>query len=352
MFIHTKPRKRAIDGIITPMPKFWQSYPVSSPKQRLVLGVFAIFVVAGAVSATILFRKGPVSESSRPQEKRPASLTEEQKRKLAELSQDDDNDGLKNWEEALWRTDPKNPDSDGDGTPDGKEILAGRDPAKKGPNDRLDQKIAADLRANAPPVKDNLTFKLADSLFQSGVMGEIGPTGQIASRGFLDNLTLPKELKSDASLISAPMITERDLSINPASDLDAIRIYFQAISAIYQKYITPHQSPGDLTILSDALQNQRPEGLAGLDVLIDALTRAIAEIRALRTPSAYSSFAVREVNYLLEARQIIRIFRRANEDPLAAVLVIQKRFVLINEIRNFHIETILDLKTRGIDLVF
>jgi hypothetical protein len=34
---------------------------------------------------------------------------------------DTDLDGLKDWEEALWGTDPKNPDTDGDGTADGRE---------------------------------------------------------------------------------------------------------------------------------------------------------------------------------------------------------------------------------------
>src|SRR3989344_835536 len=35
-------------------------------------------------------------------------------------------DGLKDWEEALWQTDPRNPDSDGDGIPDGEAIYSSR----------------------------------------------------------------------------------------------------------------------------------------------------------------------------------------------------------------------------------
>ncbi len=35
---------------------------------------------------------------------------------------DTDGDGLKDWEEILWKTDPLKADSDGNGTPDGKEI--------------------------------------------------------------------------------------------------------------------------------------------------------------------------------------------------------------------------------------
>jgi len=50
---------------------------------------------------------------------------------------DTDKDGLKDWEEILWKTDAKNPDSDGDGTPDGAEVIEGRDPTIAGPDDGL-----------------------------------------------------------------------------------------------------------------------------------------------------------------------------------------------------------------------
>jgi hypothetical protein len=43
---------------------------------------------------------------------------------------DSDNDGLKDWEETLWGTDPHKADTDGDGTPDGQEVKDGRNPLK------------------------------------------------------------------------------------------------------------------------------------------------------------------------------------------------------------------------------
>ena len=55
---------------------------------------------------------------------------------------DSDKDGLKNWEEALWGTDPNNSDTDGDGTPDGEEVGLGRNPTIKGPNDKVSPPVA------------------------------------------------------------------------------------------------------------------------------------------------------------------------------------------------------------------
>jgi hypothetical protein len=56
---------------------------------------------------------------------------------------DSDNDGLLDWEEALWSTDPTNSDTDGDGTPDGEEIETKRDPLIAGPNDALSLTLAS-----------------------------------------------------------------------------------------------------------------------------------------------------------------------------------------------------------------
>lgn len=50
---------------------------------------------------------------------------------------DDDNDGLINDEEAVWMTDPNNPDSDGDGYLDGEEVAAKHDPTIPAPDDKL-----------------------------------------------------------------------------------------------------------------------------------------------------------------------------------------------------------------------
>jgi hypothetical protein len=48
---------------------------------------------------------------------------------------DSDSDGLLDWEESLWGTDPNNKDTDGDGTTDGEEVKQERNPNISGPND-------------------------------------------------------------------------------------------------------------------------------------------------------------------------------------------------------------------------
>jgi len=50
---------------------------------------------------------------------------------------DSDGDGLADWEEVLWKTNPNSADTDGDGTPDKTEIDNNRNPSVAGPDDTL-----------------------------------------------------------------------------------------------------------------------------------------------------------------------------------------------------------------------
>lgn len=73
--------------------------------------------------------------------------------KTSQYDADTDGDGLKDWEEALWKTDINKADTDGDGTNDNEEIATGRDPLKAGPNDKISDK--EDLVAQEKAVADS-----------------------------------------------------------------------------------------------------------------------------------------------------------------------------------------------------
>lgn len=85
---------------------------------------------------------------------------------------DTDKDGLPDWQETLYGTDPKKADTDGDGTNDGDEIKAGRDPLKANtapagqkPNDYIDAKIIAkDKQTEDEYAKLSTTDKMARDL--------------------------------------------------------------------------------------------------------------------------------------------------------------------------------------------
>ena len=101
---------------------------------------------------------------------------------------DSDGDGLPDWKEALYGTDPHKADTDGDGTPDGEEIALGRDPLKantapKGqtPNDFVDAGVIAQNQQAMEDYEklsdtDKLSRDLVSNIFASqpasGVMDQ------------------------------------------------------------------------------------------------------------------------------------------------------------------------------------
>ena len=96
------------------------------------------------------------------------------------LNIDSDNDGLPDWKENLYGTDPHNSDTDGDGTPDGQEVAENRDPLKantapKGqePNDKIDPTIIADNQKIFDDYeKLNATEKLARDLVSNVIASQ------------------------------------------------------------------------------------------------------------------------------------------------------------------------------------
>ena len=87
----------------------------------VLLGGYAIY---WATSSLLITKSSPTSPTASPVAT------------LAPIT-DKDADGLSDLVENLYKTNPDKADTDSDGTKDGEEVAAGRDPAKAGPSDRL-----------------------------------------------------------------------------------------------------------------------------------------------------------------------------------------------------------------------
>lgn len=99
----------------------------------------------------------------------------------ASAGSDIDGDGLLDWEEELWRTDPKNPDTDGDGTPDGEEVDNNRHPNVARPNDEITesqkQSVYVTARARGVDLPKNKTKEVFDYLLPEALARAAKSTG-------------------------------------------------------------------------------------------------------------------------------------------------------------------------------
>ncbi|MBI4132749.1 MAG: hypothetical protein HY473_01445 [Candidatus Sungbacteria bacterium] len=317
-------------------------------KARLLVAVL-VFAAIGGASVWFAGYK-PLAEKDAQNERRAGLDSTAAAAAVGEAAKDSDGDGLKDWEEALYGTALENPDSDGDGTPDGKEIAEGRDPLKPGPNDKINRPVAEESAQgrSGTAANDNLTQNLAKNLLESGILNAVDQEGRLSSTEFLDKLSLPKNVDPEELLKPAVTITTKDLRVNQNNDSGTIKDYFESISEIYARRIALHQARSDLVILTEVLESNDFAKLVELDPLITTLDLAVADIKNTPVPSKYVSFAVRELNYLLQTKRAIEIFRNTQNDPLATVLAIRGRFDLLLKIASFHAEVINDLYASGI----
>jgi hypothetical protein len=145
------------------------------------------------------------------------------------LALDTDGDGLKDWEEALWKTDPNNPDTDGDGTNDFDEIKAGRDPlkpntAKPGeePNDIIPDEI---IKAEKKMVDDFQKLPTADKVARMLMSQVVAVTkvGQTPSQAEL-NYIVSNTLNQIPEIAFEPYLLA-DISILPNTTNENVKQY-------------------------------------------------------------------------------------------------------------------------------
>ena len=129
---------------------------------------------------------------------------------------DIDQDGLFDYEEPLYGTDPLNPDTDGDGFLDGEEISSNRNPLIKGPNDEL---------------KKNLTQRISELTLSGLTEGSLKP----GSPNYIRSLNLVV----DEILYQSQMnLSSSQVSINTVPDsYGAVKSYEEKIGPLLESMI-------------------------------------------------------------------------------------------------------------------
>ena len=198
------------------------------PSKRFAYIILALLIALGIISLfSWLGKAKPTTKLSNL----------EVKSKVQEfMALDTDSDGLKDWEEALYKTDPKIADTDKDGASDGVEINANRDPLKPNtakvgavPNDRIpDQVIAAQKKAVADYNRLSETDKTARMLFSQFLATK--KLGQTLTEA--DTANIIQNTLTQLPAISFKQYSLADIKTIPANDTTAIKQYGNDIAKI------------------------------------------------------------------------------------------------------------------------
>lgn len=293
----------------------------SSPKSlkaRVLLAVLAL----GAGVFLVLFITSPLPKDQKDVSQN--QITEDLKQRLTEeANKDSDNDGLKDWEETLYGTNPQTPDTDGDGTPDGEEIRIGRDPLKKGPSDKLVIPLKSPETTSFDSSNSTHAFTqsiLSDPTFQS-ILNQQG--GEKISVDTIEQYL--KNLPTKQLLNTSNTIDQSLLNISNDVSADAVKNYFESFADIFIKNGEAFTLGDDLTIAYTALSTNNEAEFRKLDSMITAFEKITQEANKLSIPKNILWFHQKEIDLLIQTKKEILILRNINTDPIGALAVLQSR---------------------------
>ncbi len=145
------------------------------------------------------------------------------------LQEDTDGDGLKNWEESLYNTDPNDADTDKDGTTDGEEIKLKRNPSVAGPNDKQTLSLIDGIATSTKPITatDRFSRELFTKYIEAKQAGkEITPDLQAQ---------IAEDLLSKDYTEDLPTITEADIKISTKEDDELLQSYGNKLATVLSK---------------------------------------------------------------------------------------------------------------------
>lgn len=237
---------------------------------------------------------------------------------------DSDGDGVKDWEEALWKTDSKKADTDGDGTNDGEEIKANRDPLKANtalknqePNDKVDEKIiAADKKTDEEFAKLNNTDKFGRDLFSTYLATKKIDSAMTDSEklgianSVIDNLPpITFKVYGENEIVVSPNINSADLTNYSNNLAEIILINLRTRTEIIDDIITDFSNTEDSAQAAAALER--------LDPIVQKNKLTVDKLLKLSIPKNLVTEHLLILNAFEEIYESLKIMAGAGSDMIA-----------------------------------
>ncbi len=295
--------------------------PAGGPSKKFIFAVLIGLIIIIAAGFLIFT----------PAKKQETAKQELQINKLVisqEIAKDSDNDGLPDWEEALWRTNPNNPDTDKDGVPDGQEIKENRNPllAGNGKTDKIQspnpEKSAVTAATQEMQLPSTLTKAFGQEFFSEYLRLKQGSDGELSE---YDKAELVNSMMSGLNNfeIKTNDYLESDIKIAPTNDEKTIKEYGNNLALIIKKYFDSLPET-EMTIFARALQEEKKDELNKLEPIASAYRNTAKEIVALPTPSGFAKSHLKLANYFNNIAQEIGEMQRFFTDPMQATLTFRQ----------------------------
>ncbi|MDP1625380.1 MAG: hypothetical protein Q8L64_06510 [bacterium] len=291
--------------------------------------IVAICIIVGTLFATNLPEETPKDKSV---------IAADMIKRSLEL--DTDGDGLKDWEEAIYGTDPNNPDTDGDRMNDNDEIKANRNPLVYGPGESATIQATTSTNMYVPTATDRFSQELFMRYIEAKSSGaEINDELSEAIAAELINLEYDTTVKPfDVSM----------LNISSDNSAVALRVYGNTLGKILS---TPAADPSEFefTVLERMLTGTPASG--DTDLLARIITRynkMIDSLIVILVPAGIASAHSEFIQGLQMSRDIAVGISTLSTDPIGAYSKIGQYEEMLNVLTAATLKTRAYMRTMGI----
>lgn len=241
---------------------------------------------------------------------------------------DADDDGIYDWEEGLWGTDPKDKDSDDDGTPDGDEI------DKK--KDQLKEKNGI-TRADTASTDLNQTEVFARELFSAASIAN--QNGGLSPEA-LDNFsTTFKQSVSEAGI--ADVYTSGSLKLTDIS----VVAYKKSLEAVFKGYLSSGLSAEDAMYRLSTGDTSAVTEIEQVAEFHHGISNALI---ALPTPFSAAGPHLLMANSSAKISLSLLSIRNFKEDPILAMVGLRQYFEYSDDYEKAALDLAAYFKANGI----
>jgi len=242
-----------------------------------------------------------------------AESTEELLREYA--AKDSDSDGLPDWQETLYGSDPENAHSIDPNLTDRQAVDQGL-VEPKFRSEELAVEDIPDIAGATSVAPDTLTDRFARSFFEDYMLGLHGssPTAEAVS-AFAEKTVA--ELSSEAASVTAFSI--RDVNIGTQGGPDALRAYATAAeTAILSN--SSRAAKDEISYFQDVVTKNDTSAAKRLETIAGAYERTVAALMRISVPPEVAASHVRMVNVVKRIGIAVSDMAAFQKDPLRTMV--------------------------------
>lgn len=261
------------------------------------------------------------------------------------MALDTDGDGMKDWEEALWKTDPNKTDTDGDGTSDSDEIKLNRDPLKQNinpANQEPSDKISEAVIAENKKVEEEF-----NALSETEKVGRMMFSQYIATKKLDSELTATDKTQIvESALANLPLTTfeiysKDEILTTDQSDNETLRTYTNNVALILIENLKIKTETVDdiLTdfsnITNDAdLKTETSKIFKRFSPLVEKNKKTVSDLLGLRVPKVILAEHLDLLNAFQKTYQSLDIMQKSTNDIITLLPVINNYDLVSQNLAN------------------